>query len=98
MYHLLQSDIKSKSFNNLELLKAVIEFKKKFYTSNWAKYDNILLGDLKLVPSDEAVAIFSKDYDNMQDMIMGVITPFDEIIKSLKEYEIEFNKMIKNQI
>ena len=32
--------------DNLELLKEVIEFKKKFYACNWAKYDKIMDGNL----------------------------------------------------
>lgn len=66
VYKILLTDIKEKSFDNLDLLKAVIEFKKKFYACNWAKYDDIMEGNIKLIPSDEALEIFSKDYDSMK--------------------------------
>ena len=39
VYKMLITDIKEKSFENIDLLKSVIDFKKKFYASNWAKYD-----------------------------------------------------------
>lgn len=58
VYKILLTDIKEKSFDNLDLLKAVIEFKKKFYACNWAKYDDIMEGNIKLIPSDEALEIF----------------------------------------
>lgn len=97
VYKILLTDIKEKSFDNLDLLKAVIEFKKKFYACNWAKYDDIMEGNIKLIPSDEALEIFSKDYDSMKNMIFGEKISFDRIISSIREYEIELNEVLKNK-
>ena len=97
VYKMLLTDIKEKSFDNLDLLKAVIEFKKKFYACNWAKYDDIMEGNIKLIPSDKALEIFSKDYDSMKNMLFGEKISFDIIISSVKEYEIELNEVLKNK-
>lgn len=98
VYKMILTDIREKSFENVSLLKAVIEFKKKFYASNWAKYDEIMNGNLKLIPSTEGVEIFSKDYDSMKNMLFGEKIPFDKIVYSLKEYEKELNHVIKNRV
>lgn len=97
VYKIMLTDIREKSFENIELLKTVIDFKKKFYASNWAKYDNILNGNLKLIPSKEGLEIFSKDYDSMKNMLFGEKISFDKIIYALKEYEKELNYVIKNK-
>lgn len=97
VYKMLLTDIKEKSFDNLDLLKAVIEFKKKFYACNWAKYDDIMEGNIKLIPSDEALETFSKDYDSMKNMLFGEKISFDRIISNVKEYEIELNKVLENK-
>lgn len=97
VYKILLTDIKEKSFDNLDLLKAVIEFKKKFYACNWAKYDDIMEGNIKLIPSDEALEIFSNDYDSMKNMLFGEKISFDRIISSIREYEIELNEVLKNK-
>ena len=97
VYKMLLTDIKEKSFDNLDLLKAVIEFKKKFYACNWAKYDDIMEGNIKLIPSDEALETFSKDYDSMKNMLFGEKISFDRIISSIREYEIELNEVLKNK-
>ncbi|MGB4984826.1 MAG: nucleotidyl transferase AbiEii/AbiGii toxin family protein [Erysipelotrichaceae bacterium] len=97
VYKMLLTDIKEKSFNNLDLLKVVIEFKKKFYACSWAKYNDIMKGNIKLIPSDEALDIFSKDYDSMKNMLFGEKIPFDKIINSVREYEIELNEVLKNK-
>ncbi|WP_126938673.1 nucleotidyl transferase AbiEii/AbiGii toxin family protein [Veillonella sp. VA142] len=97
VYKMLLTDIKEKSFENIKLLKAVIDFKKKFYASNWAKYDEILEGKLKLIPAEEGLTVFSEDYDSMKKMLFGEKIPFHRIIKTLQEYEHELNEVIKSQ-
>lgn len=96
VYKMLLTDIRDKSFENIHLLKIVIDFKKKFYQSNWAKYDEIMAGNLKLTPPDKGLEIFSKDYDSMQNMLFGEKISFNKIIGELNEYEKELNEIIKN--
>lgn len=96
VYKILLTDIREKSFENIELLKSVIDFKKKFYASNWAKYDEIMNGNLKLIPSKEGLEVFSKDYDSMKNMLFGERIPFDKIVDVLREFEKELNDVIKN--
>ncbi len=97
VYKMLLTDIKEKSFENIKLLKTVIDFKKKFYASNWAKYDEILEGKLKLIPAEEGLIVFSEDYDSMKKMLFGEKIPFHRIIKTLQEYEHDLNEIIKNK-
>lgn len=95
IYKMLITEIKDKSFENLDMLKSVINFKKKFYACNLEKYDEIMEGNLKLIPSNNALEIFSKDYDSMKNMLFGEKIPFDKIINKLKEHEIQINKINK---
>jgi len=69
VYKMLTTNLKRKSFENLGLLNDVVEFKKKFYPCNWAQYDDIKNGYLKLIPSSDGLKIFSKDYTDMKNMI-----------------------------
>lgn len=96
VYKMLLTDIKEKSFENLNLLKSVIDFKKKFYASNWAKYDDIMTGNLKLIPAADGLEIFSKDYDSMKNMLFGEKISFDKIVSVIKEYEVELNRVIRS--
>lgn len=96
IYKMLQTNLKDNSLKDLNILKSVVEFKKKFYASNFAKYDEIYQGKLKLIPSKEAIDIFSKDYNKMQAMLFGDIISFDVIIRELQSYEIKVNKAIKS--
>ena len=80
------------------MLKSVIHFKKKFYRCNWAKYDEIMEGKVKLVPSNEGMNVFLNDYRKMENMLFGDLVPFDRIIRKIQEYESELNMSIKQYI
>lgn len=97
VFQMINSKIKDQSFVNLHLLRSVIEFKKKFYPSNWANYDSVYSGDLLLVPNEYAIKIFEKDYQSMQNMIFGNTPRFSEIITALENYQVELNRIIKNE-
>lgn len=94
VYKMILTDIKEKSFENIDLLKSVIDFKKKVYANNWAKYDDIMDGKLKLIPSKDGLEIFSQDYESMKNMLFGEKISFEKIVDALKEYENELNEAI----
>lgn len=52
IYRMLSTSVKESAFNHLDLLNKVVEFKKKFYPVNWAKYDEATPGTLKLLPPE----------------------------------------------
>ncbi|ACF07074.1 Nucleotidyl transferase of uncharacterised function (DUF1814) [Metamycoplasma arthritidis] len=95
VYKMIIIDIRTKSFANMELLKDVVDFKKKFYACNFAKYDDIMSGNIRLTPPSKALEAFSEDYKNMQNMLFGVKIPFDQIIATINKYEKELNDFIK---
>lgn len=88
-----KSEVKEKALKDLELLQNVIEFKQKFYTCNWAKYEKAVPGTLKLLPPECRYMELKKDYNAMQNMIFGAIINFDEILDILKELETEINSL-----
>ena len=91
-----KSNVKDKALADLELLKGVVEFKKRFYTCNWAKYDEAKPGTLKLLPPEYRHKELKEDYKAMQNMIFGEKIEFNEIISVLKKLEDEINSLGKN--
>ncbi len=73
------SDVKVKALADLELLKGVVEFKQKFYTSGWAKYDEAKPGTFKLLPPDYRHKELKEDYKAMQNMIFGKRIDIEEM-------------------
>ena len=92
LYKIANSDFKNKALEDKELLKKVTEFKMKFYPRKWARYEDALVGKLKLVPREFRFSEIEKDYRAMAEMIYGDYPSFEEIIKVLQELEKEINK------
>ena len=87
------SDVKDKALADLELLKSVVEFKQRFYTCGWAKYDEAIAGTFKLLPPEFRHKELKEDYKAMQNMIFGKRIDFEEIISVLKKLEDEINAL-----
>lgn len=94
IYKMIKKDIGNKSLNQIDILRMVVIFKDKFYHCNWAKYEEIFEGKCKLIPNNEAIEIFAKDYEIMKNMFYGKYPSFDEIIQCLAEFENVLNDSI----
>lgn len=74
------------------LLSDVIKYKKLFYNSSYANYDDCLDSSLKLMPQGSLITALEKDFQQMREAGMFYGTPsFEEIIKDILELEILIN-------
>jgi nucleotidyltransferase AbiEii toxin of type IV toxin-antitoxin system len=88
-----RSNVKDKALSDLEMLRAVVEFKMRFYRRGWARYDLAKPGTFKLIPEDHVMTVLRKDYSAMQEMIFGEYPEFDDIMATLSQLEAEINEM-----
>lgn len=88
-----KSSVKNNALADLDLLKGVVDFKQKFYTCAWAKYEDAEVGTLKLLPPEFRYKELKEDYKSMQNMIFGESVDFDKIIAILQELEDEINAL-----
>lgn len=91
MSYSVKQPIKSSALDGFNLLNDVVEFKQKFYPRNWAKYEECLTGNLKLIPPEYRLKILQDDYKQMRAMILGNYPDFHEIVVSLQRLESEHN-------
>ncbi len=92
VYKICTSTYFNEILNDKKLLMDVTKFKIRFYNSGWAKYSDILEGNLKLVPADYRIKELEVDYASMHEMIVGEPPKFSVIISKLKELENIINK------
>lgn len=91
LYCIAHSENKIEAFNNLELLKKVVEFKMKFYPRKWARYEDAIPGTIKLMPPSYRIAELEKDYISMSEMMFGEYPAFVELVRYIEELEKEIN-------
>lgn len=95
-YKIMISSLFNESLNEILLIKDVVDFKNKFYYSKRSNMDAILEGNLILIPNDEAISVFRKDYDEMKDMFFGEIPDYNKMLETIKKKEKIINQKIKN--
>jgi hypothetical protein len=92
LHQLALSPIRDQSFSQINLLSDVVEFKKRFYPSNWAQYDLATPGSFKLLPREQSqIDSLQRDYQDMQVMLFGNPPNFDSILQGLQALEEEIN-------
>ena len=93
LYKILHTDIPEKAFEDLSLLKDVIDNKKRYFRSAWAHYEKAIPGSLKITPQTHLLEFLEADYQKMSLMIFGEIPKFNEIINAIQSFEEKFNQL-----
>ena len=93
LYCIAHSENRERAFENLPLLKKVVDFKMKFYPRRWAQYEQAAPGTLKLLPPDYRMDALRKDYDAMANMMFGDYPDFDTLMAYIRELENEINAL-----
>lgn len=77
-----------------DLLAEVVQVKKVFYHSGFARYDDCLDGRLRLVPSSRSQEILRDDFAKMSDAGMFLVSPppFEVILDRLRNLESAINR------
>jgi predicted nucleotidyltransferase component of viral defense system len=91
VYQLLKTDIPDKSIESINILFDVIDNKKRFFRTSWAKYETAIPGTLTITPKESLLSNLKVDYKQMELMIYGEIPEFKDIIKEITHFEKRFN-------
>lgn len=91
LFQLANHPIGERAIARLDLLERVVFHKTIYFKSGWARYDKAKPGTLRLVPGDERIQELERDYDDMQPMFFGDVSPFETILNRLREIESRIN-------
>ena len=76
----------------MALLERVTNHKSIYFASGWASYGTARKGTLKLVPPPRVLKEIQKDYGLMKSMLFREVPAWELILKTIGEFEDEFNK------
>lgn len=76
---------------NAELRQRVVDWKSRFFSANWARYDLAKAGTFHLAPPEFRIAELDKDYRAMRPMFLNEPPPFETIVKTLSDLEQRIN-------
>lgn len=69
----------------------VVEHKKIFFESKWAKYDLAVPGSFRLVPDTQRLTDLGRDYRDMREMFFEEPPTWSDVVDVLKELEDTIN-------
>lgn len=95
-FRLLNSEIKEKAISEAALLERVANHKSIYFASSWANYGTARKRTLKLIPSVQILKELEKDYTLMEAMFFREIPDWELILKTIDQFEKEFNDMAEN--
>lgn len=92
LFKLADTEYAERAIKNRELLAQVVANKKMFFARAGARYDDAVSGNLRLVPSNERIRLFERDYNEMQIMFFADPPKFVDILKRLEVLELQINQ------
>ena len=85
LFMMSRSSICQQALEDTDLLRQVVDFKRKFYPRAWARYDLASPGTIQLMPAEHSHTFLLNDYESMKEMIYGIYPPWDEILAGFKK-------------
>lgn len=81
----------NKALNQHDLRNRVVDWKRQFFGSAWANYEQAKPGTFRLVPPKERQPALRRDYQAMRDMYLTEPVSFEDILVTLGKLENQIN-------
>ena len=95
LYRLIKAGIGREAAGDLELFERITAHRQIYFRFTWVNYDTMRPGQLRLVPTEEQVALWKSDYTAMKDeMFFGKPPEFEEMIQTVRAFQDEFNTTV----
>lgn len=91
-YELVRRGVGKSAVANLDLLARVSHHKNLFFKTSWARYNEAVKGSLRVMPPEQRIKALRDDYVKMEQMFFGKPPVFEDILASLRQWELDFNQ------
>ena len=81
---MMKAGVDNKALNDEELYRSIVEHRRQFINLKGFDYDTLCPETLNIIPSEQVVELWKKDYEQMRlSMIYGDAPTFEEIMEHL---------------
>jgi len=91
VFELCQTNIKDRALHDLEMMKEVIDFNRRFYPKSSYHFELAKPGSFRLIPDESNRIKLESDYKAMELMFFSEHPSFDEMMEQIRNLEIEIN-------
>jgi hypothetical protein len=93
LWCLISRGVAEKAADEEELFRRVAEHRQAFFRWAWVDYHTLRRGSLRLLPAEEHLASWRRDYEVMTGtMFFGKVPSFDEVLEVVGDFQRRFNK------
>lgn len=94
LWCLITQGVADRAAADRELFDRIAAHRVLFFPQNWMKdYDTLRLGSIRLVPPEDQMAQWRRDYQAMSEMFFGEAPGFEEAVRVVREFEERVNHM-----
>lgn len=92
LWCLITRGIAQRATTRMDIFERTAFHREIYFRWTWMDYSTLKKGTLRLIPSDEMLVDWRKDYEAMKtEMFFGDIPTFDEVIKIVLAFQDSFN-------
>lgn len=93
LWSLIEHGVGKDAANDLELFSEAARHRQSFFGINWMDYSTLRKGSLRIVPLDDQLVEWRRDYQAMrEEMFFGEVPQFDAIMVTVREFQDAFNQ------
>ncbi len=92
LWCLIQKGVADRARQDLGLFTRIATHREIYFNWSWMDYATLHKGTLRIVPLDDQMAVWRRDYAAMrEEMFFGEVPSFDVIMRAVKDFERSFN-------
>ena len=92
LWCLISKGIGDKAVAREDIFKRTAEHRRIYFRWSWVDYDTIRRGSLSMLPPEDQMTAWSRDYSaTVENMFFGEIPGFDEVLRVIGDFEAKFN-------
>lgn len=91
IHRLYRSDVGEAAIGNTDLGRDCVRHARMFFNSADLDLASAAPGTFSLIPSEPMLAALQRDYEAMAGMIFGAVPPFEQVMASVAELEVQVN-------
>ena len=93
LYRLIAAGVADEALADSDLFARVAGHRSVFFRRSWVDYPTLIRGHLRVLPTDDQMADWRSDYNNMrQEMFFGEAPTFETVIEKVRGFQERFNQ------
>lgn len=93
LWSLIEKGIAAEAAADAGLFERVVQHSRIFFRQNWMDYETLKRGSLRLIPPENRLGEWRRDYDAMRgQMFLSEPPAFDAVLDAARRFETDFNR------